>query len=431
MKHHRLHQPESVSWGQRHRVRRTGGKLSARVILGAHRNVTWAKVHRWPLRRRTWGLCLSTPTPGTGCWAFASARTGPWPSCSPSCPEGPTAAVLADALNGSLQHRETAARRLDAVLDAVLADVPDDVRAAVSAVLPLLAATGTAQEHLRVTAALPGLCEPGPALFTTTNCPGRCEVCGICRDDCADCPRCRDFDCEVCLPVAITPRTAAALDAALGRLADEVYDIAEQTPLAGGGPAADAGDIVPPCVADRDPWFLRRYARAFDDLAADLAAGSTSTGSPCRTSCFRTRTTRACSGTRGRCHTTTPRTGSGVRQRPHPRPGARIPPLTSVARPQSHVGDTSWDGAGSSRPSIRRTAAHGAEFCARFVVTTSESIVRSLARLRPGFGGCTPRPGRGRAHRRVPRTRWRGVGADVSARPRGGAGPRGGRVRRG
>ncbi|MDX3187772.1 hypothetical protein PV458_05120 [Streptomyces sp. MN03-5084-2B] len=183
--------------------------------------------------------------------------------------ERPTAVVLADALNGSLQHRETAVRQLDAVL----ADVPDDVRAAVSAVLPLLASTGTAHEHLRVAAALPGSHEPGPALFTTTNCPGRCEVCGICRDDCADCPRCRDFDCEVCLPVAITPRTAAALDAALGRLADEVYDIADQTPLAGGGPAADAGDIIPPCVADRDPSFLRRYARAFDDLAADLTAG--------------------------------------------------------------------------------------------------------------------------------------------------------------
>ena len=183
--------------------------------------------------------------------------------------EGPTAVALADALNGSLQHRETAARQLDAVL----ADMPDDVCSAVSAVLPRLAATGTAQECLRVAAALPGLHEPGPDMFATTNCPGRCEVCGICRDDCADCPHCRDFDCEVCLPVAITPRTAAALDAALGRLADEVYDIAEQTTSAGSGPAADADITIPPCVADRDASFLRRYARAFDDLAADLAAG--------------------------------------------------------------------------------------------------------------------------------------------------------------
>lgn len=183
--------------------------------------------------------------------------------------EGPAATVLADALNGSLQHRDTAARQLDAVL----ADVADDVRAAVSAILPRLVRTGAAQERLRVAAALPSLQERGPGLFTTTNCPGRCEVCGTCRNDCADCPRCRDFDCEVCLPVVITPRTAAALDAALGRLADEVYDIAEQTPLAGGGPAADADETVPACVAGRDPWFLRRYARAFDDLASDLAAG--------------------------------------------------------------------------------------------------------------------------------------------------------------
>ncbi len=183
--------------------------------------------------------------------------------------EGPAATVLADALNGIVQHRDTATRQLDAVL----ADVADDVRAAVSALLPRLARTGAAQEHLRVAAALPGLRERGPGMFTTTNCPGRCEVCGTCRNDCADCPRCRDFACEVCLPVVITPRTAAALDAALGRLADEVYDIAEQTPLAGGGPAADADTTVPPCVAERDPWFLRRYARAFDDLASDLAAG--------------------------------------------------------------------------------------------------------------------------------------------------------------
>ncbi|SFO06255.1 hypothetical protein SAMN05421854_101487 [Amycolatopsis rubida] len=145
--------------------------------------------------------------------------------------------------------------------------------ATAAALLSRLARIGDAQESLRIAAALPGLRERGPGLFTTTNCPGRCEVCGTCRNDCADCPRCRDFDCEVCLPVVITPRTAAALDAALGRLADEVYDIAEWTPQGGGGPAAEADTTVPACMADRGPWFLRCYARAFDDLACDLAAG--------------------------------------------------------------------------------------------------------------------------------------------------------------
>ncbi|WP_329070323.1 hypothetical protein [Amycolatopsis sp. NBC_01480] len=66
----------------------------------------------------------------------------------------------------------------------------------------------------------------------------------------------------------ITPPTAAALDAAAGRPADEVYDIAEQTSLAGDGSVV--GAAVPPCVADCGPWFLRLYARAFDDLVSDL-----------------------------------------------------------------------------------------------------------------------------------------------------------------
>ncbi|UJW30980.1 hypothetical protein L3Q67_38240 [Saccharothrix sp. AJ9571] len=97
--------------------------------------------------------------------------------------DAPVATVLADALNGRLQRRDTATRQLDAVL----ADVPDEVHAAVSALVSHVARTGAAQERLRVAAALPGL-------YTTTHCPGRCAVCETCRNDCADCPRCRDFD---------------------------------------------------------------------------------------------------------------------------------------------------------------------------------------------------------------------------------------------
>jgi hypothetical protein len=97
---------------------------------------------------------------------------------------------------------------------------------------------------------------------------------------------------------------------------------------------------VPACVAGQDEWFLRRYARAFDDLSSDLQVGRhptptctaeeialdlasktpsgstttrtnsslawrlncrprgrTTTGTRCRTCCSRTRTTKACSAT--------------------------------------------------------------------------------------------------------------------------------------
>ncbi|WP_158889103.1 hypothetical protein [Amycolatopsis anabasis] len=183
-------------------------------------------------------------------------------------PDGPSATVLADALNGVLRGQYTADRQINAVLDGTR----DDVRTAVSRLLPSLRTVGDAQESLRLVAALPSPTERGPELFPTTNCPGLCETCGDCQDDCQNCEECADGGCETCLPVVITPRTAAALEQALAVLGDEVYDAAEDTEDRSSGKPSPLG-AVPTCVAGQDAWFLRRYARAFDDLATDLHEG--------------------------------------------------------------------------------------------------------------------------------------------------------------
>lgn len=109
---------------------------------------------------------------------------------------------------GSCCIRPPPDRRLDAVLDGA----PDPVRTAVAALLPTLAAA-TNEDPLaaRVARQLPTVGEGGFLLFPTTNCPGRCEICGTCRDDCVACPECADGSCEICLPVTLTPRTAAVL----------------------------------------------------------------------------------------------------------------------------------------------------------------------------------------------------------------------------
>lgn len=109
-------------------------------------------------------------------------------------------------------------------------------------------------------------------MFPTTHCPGRCEECGQCRDDCVDCPECADGGCETCLPVPLTPRTAAILRHSLSLLADEVYDQIYRSRGRGGWEAGPLGAVLP-CFAGQDEWFLRRYARAFDDLDADLEIG--------------------------------------------------------------------------------------------------------------------------------------------------------------
>ncbi|MFF0144121.1 hypothetical protein ATK36_4313 [Amycolatopsis sulphurea] len=201
--------------------------------------------------------------------AMIDRGDGPEAETLVSFSDAPSATMLAAALNGFLLHQVTAERRLEAVLDGA----PDPVRKAVSALLPVLA-TATADDPaaLRVARQLPTVGDDGFLLFPTTNCPGRCEVCGTCRDDCVGCSECADGGCEVCLPVTLTPRTAAVLGHALAILADEAYDYIYRTGMCRDGTPGPLGAVVP-CVADQDEWFLRRYARAFDDLSSDLQIG--------------------------------------------------------------------------------------------------------------------------------------------------------------
>jgi len=72
--------------------------------------------------------------------------------------------------------------------------------------------------------------------------------------------------------VPLTPRTAAVLGHSLSLLADEVYDQIYRSGRPGGWVAGPLGAVLP-CFAGQDEWFLRRYARAFDDLNADLEVG--------------------------------------------------------------------------------------------------------------------------------------------------------------
>jgi hypothetical protein len=182
--------------------------------------------------------------------------------------EAPPATMLADALNGVLFRQVTAEQRLDAALEGV----PEPVRAAVGRLVPALAANDDPQalsvaRYLRVTGGGSYL------LFPSTNCPrGGCETCGSCQQDCAGCGECSDGGCDICLPVTMTPRTAAVLGQALAVLADEAYDYIYGTGMCPGGAPGPLG-AVPKCAEGQVAWFLRRYARAFDDLSGDLEAG--------------------------------------------------------------------------------------------------------------------------------------------------------------
>jgi hypothetical protein len=95
----------------------------------------------------------------------------------------------------------------------------------------------------------------------------------MCRNDCTDCEECADGGCEICLPVTVTPRTAAILAHALAILADEVYDGVYRTGVGRDGTAGPLG-AVPDCVSGQDEWFLRRYARSFDDLSSICRPGA-------------------------------------------------------------------------------------------------------------------------------------------------------------
>jgi hypothetical protein len=183
-------------------------------------------------------------------------------------PDAPSATVLAAALNGVLQQQVTAERRLASVLSGA----PDAVRAAVRDLLPALTSAREDPTALRVVRQLPAVGDDGVGLFPTTNCSDHCETCGPCRNDCTDCEECADGGCETCLPVTVTPRTAVLLAQALAVLADEVYDCVYRTGVGRDGAPGPLG-AVPDCVAGQDEWFLRRYARSFDDLNSDLQVG--------------------------------------------------------------------------------------------------------------------------------------------------------------
>ncbi|SDM27631.1 hypothetical protein SAMN04488074_11945 [Lentzea albidocapillata subsp. violacea] len=201
--------------------------------------------------------------------AMIDRGDGPEAEILVNLPDAPSATMLASALNGILLQRITAERHLSAVLDGA----PDPVRAAVGGVLPtLMAAASEDPAASRVARQLPTIGDEGFLQFPTTNCPGRCEFCGTCRDDCAACPACADGECEICLPAILTPRTAAVLGHALAILADEAYDYIYRTGLCRDGQPGPLGAVLP-CIADLDEWFLRRYARTFDDLSSDLQIG--------------------------------------------------------------------------------------------------------------------------------------------------------------
>jgi hypothetical protein len=203
-----------------------------------------------------------------GVLAIVDGGDGPEAEILVSLPDAPSATVLASALNGVLLHQVTAERHLEAVLGGASASA----RKTISALLPVLAAATEDPEAPRVARQLPTAGDGGFLLFPTTNCPGRCEFCGTCRDDCVECPECADGGCEICLPVTLTPRTAAVLGHALAILADEAYDYVYRTRMSRDGAPGPLGAVLP-CVTDQDEWFLRRYARAFDDLNSDLQVG--------------------------------------------------------------------------------------------------------------------------------------------------------------
>lgn len=150
-----------------------------------------------------------------GVLAIVDGGDGPEAEALVSLPDAPSATVLASALNGVLLHQVTAERHLEVVLGGASASA----RKTISALLPVLASATEDSAASRVARQLPTAGDGGFLLFPTTNCPGRCEFCGTCRDDCVECPECADGGCEICLPVTLTPRTAAVLGHALAGLA--------------------------------------------------------------------------------------------------------------------------------------------------------------------------------------------------------------------
>lgn len=130
----------------------------------------------------------------------------------------------------------------------------------------------------------PGPERPDPArldgelLGTDPDWPDFADLFGVCS--------CTREDCQRCGGWQLTPRTAAALWVTAGLTADDGYDDAAahgDTPLTsttltsttpgGQGEQWALFDRYPPLTHSRGAAWRRRAARAFDDLADDLAAG--------------------------------------------------------------------------------------------------------------------------------------------------------------
>jgi hypothetical protein len=99
------------------------------------------------------------------------------------------------------------------------------------------------------------------ALFVTRDCPCKGE----------------DEDCEEC-GWQLTPRTADLLHTALVVLADQAYDdaqcLGDQFLSDADSATWEVFDRLPPLTWTADHRWRRRMARAFDDLAGDLAKGN-------------------------------------------------------------------------------------------------------------------------------------------------------------
>ncbi|OKI24717.1 hypothetical protein A6A25_34495 [Saccharothrix sp. CB00851] len=178
-----------------------------------------------------------------------------------------TARRLADALNSRLLGRRNHTERLDAAL----VGMPDSVVAAIRQ-LPIdpveVAQWGRPPLAHRVY----GDPIDGILLFPTTACtPGKCASCQDCANDCQNCAICEEAGCENCIPPDLTPRTAHLLATAGSVLADQYFDHADH--ISDRNPSADELRLLPAIMRRQPAEFVRRMARAFDDLVDDLHDG--------------------------------------------------------------------------------------------------------------------------------------------------------------
>lgn len=180
--------------------------------------------------------------------------------------------LLAAALNGLLQGAAGALARVHRCS----ASLPGPLRKAITDIAEEIEdAHGDvprARAVCKVTRAVAeSLEQPNVALFSTfrTTACGDCPDCGCTADeDCAQCSVCgrKGHHCENCGTVDVTPRAAYVLHRELRDLADKTYLAAHDSDF--------WEDSVPVSAATQSNWFLLHCARAYDDLAADLLAGS-------------------------------------------------------------------------------------------------------------------------------------------------------------